>query len=226
MTSSPKMRHHHQFCENHGLNMCSVSNACQKTPTAWDYISDETNHWQHKPGSSSDIKLRFPEIVPTNFRQDMVLWSAAIKKIVIIKLTVPWEERCGEANVRKRAKYDELMTECSGNGRQTWRFPVKVRCRWFPAQSFLRLFSALGVTGRCRRTAAQRMGQAAEQSSCWIWLNRNNSTWKPTNDVQWLIITVDPPSWECTELGVETHENGWPRLRTSEVLQEYKHCCM
>ena len=48
-----------------------------------------------------DRKLRFPEIVPTNLRPDMVLWSAAMKKIVIIELTVPWEERGGEADERK-----------------------------------------------------------------------------------------------------------------------------
>ena len=104
--------------------------------------------------SDLDRKLRIPEIVPTNLRPDMVLWSAAMKKI-IIELTVPWEERCGEANERERAKYDELMTECRGKGWQTWRFPVEVGCRGFPAQSVGRLFSALGVTGRCRRTAAQ-----------------------------------------------------------------------
>ena len=111
-------------------------------------------------------------------------------------------------------------------GWQTWSFPVEVGCRGFPAQSVWRLFSALGVTRRCRRTAAQKMGQAAEQSSCWIWLKKNTSSWKPINDAQWLIITVEPPSWMCTELGVETHDDGWPRLRTSEVLQQYQNCCM
>ena len=84
-----------------------------------------------------DRKLRFPEIVPTNLRMDMVLWSAAMKKIVIIELTVPWEERCGGANERKRAKYEELMTECRGMGWQTWSLPVEVDCRGFPTQSFL-----------------------------------------------------------------------------------------
>ena len=95
-----------------------------------------------------------------------------MKKIIIIELTVPWEERCGEANERKRAKYDELMTECRGKGWQTWNFPVEVGCRGFPAKSVWWLFSALGVTGRYRRTAAQRMGQAAEQSSCRIWMKK------------------------------------------------------
>ena len=87
-------------------------------------------------------KLRFPEIVPTNLRSDMVLWLAAIKKIIIIQLTVPWEESYCEANERKRAKYYELMTVCRCMGWQIWRFPVEAGCGGFPAQSVWRLFSA------------------------------------------------------------------------------------
>ncbi|VDI00806.1 Hypothetical predicted protein [Mytilus galloprovincialis] len=51
------------------------------------------------------------------------------KKVVIIELTVPWEERCGVANERKRAKYDGLLAECRDRGWQTWNFPVEVGCR-------------------------------------------------------------------------------------------------
>ena len=86
-------------------------------------ILDQAKNWQLEV--DLDRKLRFPEIVPTNLRPDMVLWSAAMK-IIIIELTVPWEERCGEANERKRTKYDELMTVCRGKGWQTWSFPVEV----------------------------------------------------------------------------------------------------
>ena len=34
-------------------------------------------------------KMQFPDIVPTNLRPDMVLWSTSSKKVVIIELTVP-----------------------------------------------------------------------------------------------------------------------------------------
>ncbi|KAL5005227.1 hypothetical protein ScPMuIL_018683 [Solemya velum] len=56
--------------------------------------------------------MKFPQIVPTKLRPDMVLWSTGIEKIIIIELTVPWEDRCDEANEQKKAKYDELMAEC------------------------------------------------------------------------------------------------------------------
>ncbi|XP_069118797.1 uncharacterized protein [Argopecten irradians] len=78
-------------------------------------------------------RLTFPDIVPTNLRPDMVLWSPGTKKdIIIIELTVPWEERCSEAHERKRAKYEALLTECREQGWHTWNYPVEVGCRGFP----------------------------------------------------------------------------------------------
>ena len=40
-----------------------------------------------------DKKLKFPDIVPTNLRPGMVVWLIGTKKIIVLKLTVPWEER-------------------------------------------------------------------------------------------------------------------------------------
>ena len=143
----------------------------------------------------------------------MVLWSAATKNIIVIELIVPWKERCSEENEWKKAKNYPLMAECRDKGWQTWSFHVEAGCREFPAQSVWRLFSVLGVTGRYRRTAIQRMGQAAEKSSCWIWLNRDNRSWKPTNDAQWI---VDPhPESVPSKRSKNTARDGlgWGRRR-------------
>ena len=73
----------------------------------------------------------------------------------------------------------------------------------------------------------RKLGQATERSSCWIWLKRDKSSWKPTPNTQWLITTADPPpSWECTEQVVKTHDEGWPRLRTSGVTQQHHNALM
>ena len=61
--------------------------ACVRSNTK-SGILDQAKDWQLKV--DLDRKLRFPEKVPTNLRLDMVLWSAAMKKIIIIELTVPW----------------------------------------------------------------------------------------------------------------------------------------
>ena len=95
--------------------------------------------------------------------------------LIIIELTVPWEERCNEAHERKLSKYEDLLAEWRKQGWKTWNFNVEVGCRGFPAQTVWRMFSALGITRKNRRTAVQKISQTAERASCWVWMKRNSS---------------------------------------------------
>jgi hypothetical protein len=61
-------------------------------------------------------RLVFPEFVQTTLRPDIVLLAPQGKKIVLIELTVPWEERCDEAYERKSAKYTQLTEDCRKKG--------------------------------------------------------------------------------------------------------------
>ena len=54
-------------------------------------------------------KPQFPDVVHTNLRQGMILWSTQVKKLLAIKLTVTGEVRCDEAHQRKADKYAELI---------------------------------------------------------------------------------------------------------------------
>ncbi len=59
-----------------------------------------------------DQKLSFPpEIITTNLRPDLILWSTSQKSLFIVELTVPWEAAIGEADERKRLKYSDLLAE-------------------------------------------------------------------------------------------------------------------
>lgn len=109
----------------------------------------------------------------------MVMWSEEAKKIILIELTVPWGEGCEQAFKRKSTKYQDLLHDCRGKGWQAWLFPVEVSCRGFPAQSVWRMLTAIGITGRERKTAARRIGEAAERASCWLWSRREELSWKP-----------------------------------------------
>ena len=52
-----------------------------------------------------DKALVFPtEITQTTLRPDVVMWSAAAKKVLIIELTVPWEEGIPVAHEFKLSK--------------------------------------------------------------------------------------------------------------------------
>eukprot|EP00064_Thunnus_orientalis_P005785 superscaffoldBa00000582_g5799 len=102
-------------------------------------------------------KLQFPEaVLSTTLKLYVITWSPRGKKIIMVELTVRWEEVCEEAAERKKTKYQQLVQDCQEKGLTTWLFAVEVRCRGFPAQSVRNLLTKVGVRGHKRKTAAQR----------------------------------------------------------------------
>jgi hypothetical protein len=88
----------------------------------------------------------FPkEIFTTNQRPDIVTWSKISKQVIIIELTVPWEERIEEAHERKRLKYEELIAQCRERKWKNWSMPVEVGCRGFAGQSLWNMAKMLGM---------------------------------------------------------------------------------
>ena len=65
----------------------------------------------------------------------MIIPSEASKHLIMLELTVPWEERIEDANERKRAKYQELVEECRSRGWRTFYQPREVGCRGFARRS-------------------------------------------------------------------------------------------
>ncbi|XP_045167230.2 uncharacterized protein LOC123530520 [Mercenaria mercenaria] len=151
-----------------------------KKKAATTSLIDESDKWE----MAVDLrrKLIFPDIVQTNLRPDIVIWSRKDKRLAMIELTVPWETRCEESYERKRAKYTELQEQCKGRGWKTWLFPVEIGSRGFPAQSLWRMLSAMGITGGERKKVIGRLSLAAERASSWLWLKREEKSWKPTTD--------------------------------------------
>ena len=63
-----------------------------------------------------------PEIFNTNERPDIVIWSAKLKKVLLIELTCPAEEGFTAAQIRKQSRYSPLQNEIC---RQTnWKTTV------------------------------------------------------------------------------------------------------
>ncbi|XP_069125457.1 uncharacterized protein [Argopecten irradians] len=144
-------------------------------------IIRQTGDWRLEVNLTQ--RLIFPDIVPTNLRPHTVLWSPGTKKVIIIELTVPWEERCSEAHERKRAKYEAQLTECREQGWHNGTTLLRLDAEDSP-HSLWRMLSALGLSSRTRRTVVQRMAKAAERSSCWVWMKKDTSSWTPTTDAQ------------------------------------------
>ncbi|XP_055496018.1 uncharacterized protein LOC129699945 [Leucoraja erinacea] len=72
-------------------------------------------------------QLKYPQhITATSLRPDMIITSDVTKQLIVLELTVPWEERIEEANERKCAKYQELVEMCQDRGWKTYYEPIEV----------------------------------------------------------------------------------------------------
>ena len=63
---------------------------------------------------------------------------------------------------------------------RVWLYPVEIGARGFPAQSLWRMFSALGIEGADRKRAAGKLILAADRTSIWLCMKREERSWKPT----------------------------------------------
>lgn len=130
--------------------------------------------WQLKVDLGKQLK--FPDnIAVTTLRPDIVLVSERTRQVVLLELTVPWEDRMEEAFERKRAKYEELAGECRSRGWRTRCNPIEVGCRGFTGQSLVRALKMLGIKGLHNRRAIKNIGDAAEKASRWLWIKRGEA---------------------------------------------------
>ncbi len=131
------------------------------------------NDWQ----LSADLvkQLKFPQhIVRTTLRPDILLVSEEMKNIILMELTVPWEDHLDEAHERKRTKYEELVIDCRKQGWKARCMLIEVGCRGFVGQSLYKTLSVLGITGAERRRAMKNITEEAEKASRWLWIRRGD----------------------------------------------------
>ena len=84
--------------------------------------------------------------------------------MIIIELTVLWEEGVESALERKRLKYSDVNAECKEADWRTIIYLVEVG--W-----------DMGVTGANQRKALKDLAVEAEKSSFWLWLRRKDKCW-------------------------------------------------
>ncbi|XP_061772124.1 uncharacterized protein LOC133562186 [Nerophis ophidion] len=121
-------------------------------------------------------QLKFPDVVAkTTLRPDIVLTSVASKQVILLELTVPWEDRMEEANERKSAKYSQLVEECRSNGWRAMCRPVEVGCRGFVGKSLCRAYRMLGITVASQQRAMKLVTDATEVASRWLWIRRGEA---------------------------------------------------
>ena len=113
-----------------------------------------------------DGKLKVPEeVAETNLRPDMIITSKKLRRMGVIELTVPSEERIEVSSEMKKTKYAAIQREGKARGWGVTVWAVEVGCRGFPASSMAFLLKDLGIGGGERRKRLRRIGEAAEKAS-------------------------------------------------------------
>ena len=96
--------------------------------------------------------------------------------MILLELTVPWEDCIEEANERKRSKYAEPAADCRRYSLKAQCEPVEVGCQGFAGHSLQRTLKLIGIRGLQTRRATKNILEAAEKASRWLWICRGD-TW-------------------------------------------------
>ena len=112
------------------------------------------------------------EVCVSDQRLDLVIWSAAARRVILAELTVPWESRLKEAHLRKAEKYTELADRCKKAGWATDVYPIEIGCRGYIAASVSRfLREGLRAAPRFQRRLEETASEQAQLASAWILRN-------------------------------------------------------
>lgn len=118
-----------------------------------------------------DKQLIFPEnITSTSLRLRTILFSDKSKQLVMLELTVPWEERLEEASEKRDGHTQSWWKNAMDGGSVLDVCPLK----WGvgASQEVCRACSLLGITGAHKRKAINMFSGVAEKASEWFRIMR------------------------------------------------------
>ena len=92
-----------------------------------------------KVAADLDTQVVFP-VVTTTLRPDLVVWNPEKKHVLIMELTVLWEENMEQAEDRKEKRYAELIEACKDKGWETEYYHLAVGCRGYVDKKIATLF--------------------------------------------------------------------------------------
>lgn len=155
------------ICQNFLRKSISFVKAGEKPQPSWKAPSDillKAADWHLK--ADLERQLKFPDpITTTTLQPYRIIFSDSTKQVIILELTVLWEECMEEANERKCSKYQELVEQCQSWGWRTPCEPIEMGCRGFSGWSILKAFNMLGIMGATMRKALRSVTEAAERAT-------------------------------------------------------------
>ncbi|GFO16668.1 polyprotein [Plakobranchus ocellatus] len=114
---------------------------------------------------SADLRERnkHPKVIQdTRMRPDIVYHSSAIRQIIMIELTVPYESGMEEANTYKRGKHKDLSKELEKPGYKSHILPIEVGAIGFDEISAYNFLNKLSINDQRGTNALKVLAETAE----------------------------------------------------------------
>ena len=137
----------------HTLNHCPVALLSRRYNQRHDAVLELLHEFTCRHASSQQqVTVDLPNqpyCFPASFactdsRPDLVIWNKDQASIHLVELTVPFETTMKDAVTRKRARYSELLQECSRTARVAKLITIEVGSRGFlNLESFQDLYKVL-----------------------------------------------------------------------------------
>ena len=136
------------------------------------------NDWQFLFDVDGGYNVFPIEIAASAQRPDIVIFSLSLRKVLLIELTVPLEDRVATAHSIKISRYQNLISACESNGFRTVYFAVEVGSRGFVARSLLACLRQLGFPPSWTRKVRNECSRVALRSSYILYLRRAIDLWR------------------------------------------------
>lgn len=135
--------------------------------------------WSLLVDYDSDPIVFPPEIFATTARPDIIIWSAKLKKVILIELTCPAEEGIANAEARKLLRYEALVEQIrSQAGWECSLLTAEVGVRGFVAFSARRCMTSLGLNPAKVRHFVLQASEVAARCSYAIFLSAAMKAWQ------------------------------------------------
>ncbi|KAK3733166.1 hypothetical protein RRG08_046087 [Elysia crispata] len=138
-----------------------------RTPNQIKCLLDGCDDW-HVSADLPELESHPSKIKETRVRPDIMIYSVFTPQLIMVELTVPYENRTEEAHIYKREKYLNLTKELENTGYKAVVMPVEVGARGFVGSSVYDLLNKLLIGGNKRTKALKLLAEMAENNSRWI----------------------------------------------------------
>jgi len=118
-----------------------------------------------------------PEILSTNQRPDIIIWSMQIKKVILIELTCPAEEGMVNAQLYKETRYNQLKSEIQERSWSVTLMTIEVGVRGFVGYSLPKCLSLLGFSRSNSTKLCKMVSLVSAKCSYAIYLASNSPNW-------------------------------------------------